>query len=184
MAILASIRHHRFLAILLLLLTVGPAARAQPSPEYKLKAVFLYNFAQFVDWPTNAFAETNSPLVIGVLGKDPFGKILDETIAGERIKNRPLEIRRFNKASEVTDCHVLFVSSSHSQEAAGLKGKGVLTVGDAPDFIEHGGMIRFFTEKNKLRFAINLEAAKADKLAISAKLLQLAEIVSLGHGPK
>ncbi len=183
MAFLISIRRRSFLVALLLLVTGWHTCLAQSSsPEYKLKAVFLYNFAQFVDWPANAFAETNSPLVIGVLGKDPFGKTLEETVAGEAIKNRRLEIRHFKQASEITGCQVLFISPSHAGECkailAKIKGRGILTVGDTSDFIEKGGMVRFFTERNKLRFAINLEAAKAGKLSISSKLLQLAEIVS------
>ena len=159
MAILKSLRRRFLLTALLLALTGLPVGFAQQAtPEYKLKAVFLYNFAQFVDWPTNSFADNNSPLIIGVLGKDPFGQTLDETVADEAVKNRKLVVRRFKQPSEVTDCHVLFVSSSHAGDAAALaaklKDRAVLTVGDAPDFIENGGLVRFFTEKNKLRFAI------------------------------
>ncbi len=175
-----------WLVISALLLSRGLAmpAPTPTSPEYQLKAVFLFNFAQFVEWPPTAFPEPQTPLVIGVLGEDPFGAYLDETVRGEKVNNRPLVVQRFRQPEEIKHCHVLFISRSErdrlGQILPSLKGRNILTVGDAEDFAGRGGMIRFVTEKNKIRLKINVEAAKAADLTISSKLLRPAEIVTSG----
>ena len=160
-----------------------PAETTSPQ-EPQVKAVFLFNFAQFVEWPTNAFPEAQTPLVIGVLGDDPFGAYLDETVRGERVNNRSLVVRRFRRVEDIQICHVLFISQSEAERLdqilAGLKGRTILTVSDTESFSRRGGMIRFVTEKNKIRLRINLEAAKAARLTISSKLLRPAEIVTPG----
>ena len=160
------------------------SAQTASSREYQVKAVFLFNFAQFVEWPTNAFPEAQTPLVIGVLGQDPFGAYLDETVRGEKVNNRSLIVERYRRVEEIKTCHVLFISRSEvdrlAEILANLKGRNILTVGDAENFAERGGMIRFVTEKNKLRLKVNLEAAKAANLTISSKLLRPAEIVTPG----
>lgn len=171
-----------FLIILTLIGVVLPfSGQSQTPPEYKIKAVYLYNFVQFVDWPTNAFADPQSPLVIGILGEDPFGTFLRETVAGETVKGRKIELRQFEGIQEVEDCHMLFISGSERRRLktilASLKGRSILTVGELEGFATEGGMVRFITENNKIRFRINLEAAKEGNLSFSSKLLQLAEIV-------
>jgi len=162
------------------------AAETGPSHEYQIKAVFLYNFAQFVDWPPKAFSETQGPLVIGILGDDPFGSFLDETVQGERARGRALVVRRYRRAEEIDVCHVLFISQSesgHLNEIMGrLKGRSILTVGDMEAFSRRAGMIRFVTENKKIRLHINVEAARAADLAISSKLLRPAEIVTTEKG--
>jgi hypothetical protein len=151
-----------------------------PSAEYQVKAVYLFNFAQFVEWPAKAFPDPQRPLVIGVLGDDPFGNYLDETIRGESVNKRALTVQRFRRVGEVKTCHVLFISRSESdrleQTFSSLKGRHILTVGDTDDFTQRGGMIRFVIEKSKIRVRINLGAVKAADLAISSKLLRVAEI--------
>lgn len=179
-----------WLVLSLLLLSGGAETLAQPAPEpareYQIKAVFLFNFAQFVDWPPAAFPEPQTPLVIGVLGEDPFGASLDETVRGEKVGNRPLVVQRYREPQEIKTCHVLFISQSEAgrleQILASLKGRNLLTVGDAGEFSQRGGMIRFVTENNKIRLRINVEAAKAAALTISSKLLRPAEIVVTGKG--
>jgi hypothetical protein len=167
------------------LATATPAGAQMASPgEYQIKAVFLFNFVQFVDWPAAAFPDAQTPLVIGVLGKDPFESTLDEAVRGETVHSRHLVVRRFSNIEDVKDCHVLFISRSESAHLdrilSSLKGRTILTVGDVDGFSEQGGMIRFVTEKNKVRFRINLESAKAAGLTISSKLLRPAEIVGSG----
>ncbi len=175
-----------WLVISVLLLSRGAASPAPTpsSPEYQLKAVFLFNFAQFVEWPPTAFPEAKTPVVIGVLGEDPFGAFLDETVRGEKVNNRPLVVQRFRRVEEIKTCHVLFVSRSERERLGqilpSLKGRNILTVGDAEDFAVRGGMIRFVTEKNKIRLRINVDAAKTADLTISSKLLRPAEIVTSG----
>jgi len=156
-------------------------AQAEPSREYEVKAVFLFNFAQFVEWPPGVFPDAGAPLVIGVLGDDPFGPFLDETVRDEKVNGRPLAIRRFRHLEEIDRCQILFVNLT---EAAGLekvfdalRDRNVLTVGESDRFATRGGMIRFMTEKNKIRLRINLESVTAGGLKISSKLLRPAEIV-------
>ena len=159
-------------------------AAAAPAAEYQLKAVFLFNFAQFVEWPAEAFPEPKAPLIIGVLGDDPFGTYLDETVHGEKVNDRPLSIQRYRRIDDIKTCHILFISRSEANQLepifASLKGRHVLTVSDFSGFAQSGGMIRFVTEKNKIRLRINLEAAKTAELTISSKLLRPAEIVTPG----
>ena len=175
-------RRRRLWLALLLSLAAGAAAAAAELRDYEVKAVFLFNFAQFVDWPQAAFGDAQSPLVIGILGEDPFGAYLDETVRGERVKDRPLVVHRYSRVEEVADCQILFISSSESgrleQIIGSLRGRSILTVGELDGFSRMGGIIRFVTEKNKIRLRINLGAAKAAGLTISSKLLRPAEIVS------
>lgn len=175
----ATVRRLSFL--LLLLFGVARAATPAP-PEYQLKAVFLFNFAQFIEWPAEAFAAPNTPLVIGVLGKDPFDTQLDDTVRDEVVAGHPLEIRRFKEAGEIDRCHILFISRSESERLpsvlAELRGRSILTVGDTEGYALRGVMIRFVSEKNRIRLRINLDAAKAAGLVVSSKLLRPAEIVT------
>jgi hypothetical protein len=175
-----------WLATSALLISSGPAASAQTaiSREYQLKAVFLFNFAQFVDWPPETFVSPQAPLVIGVLGDDPFDGYLDEILHDEKVNNHPLVIQHYQRVEEIDTCQVLFIGRTgiHQLEhiLAALKGRSILTVGDMEDFAQDGGIIRFITENNRIRFRINVEAAEAAHLVISSKLLRLAEIVTPG----
>jgi hypothetical protein len=157
-----------------------PSAQTAPPAEYQIKAVFLFNFAQFTEWPPAAFADATSPLIIGVLGTDPFGAYLDETVRNEKVNNRPLAIQRYRRVDEIKTCHILFISRSeteaYEQIFARLQGRSILTVGDAEGFATRG-MIRFLTEQNRIRLRVNLGAGKAAGLTISAKVLRSAEIV-------
>jgi len=175
-----------WLVILALLFSGVKDLSAQPvSQEYQVKAAFLYNFSQFIEWPASVLPGNQSPLVIGVLGEDPFGGYLDELVRGERVGNHPLVVRRFRQVAEIQTCHILFVSQSESKQLeqifSYLKGRNILTVGDAENFAIRGGMIRFITENNRIRFRINLAAARAESLTISSKLLRAAEIISPGR---
>jgi hypothetical protein len=161
-----------------------PGNTSTQSPEYQLKAVFLFNFAQFVEWPASAFPESNTPLGICILGEDPFGGYLDETVRGETVANHPLTVRRYRTVNEIKGCHILFVSRQEQGRVAeivdSLKGRSVLTVSDAERFASRGGMIRFVTDHNRIRLRINLEAARAANLTLSSKLLRPAQIVPAG----
>jgi hypothetical protein len=167
-----------------LLLLAGPDMSAQtaPSKEYQVKAVFLFNFAQFVEWPPAAFGDGNSPLVIGVLGDNPFGTYLDETVRDEKVGNRPLEVRRYQRVDEIKTCHVLFVGVSEANRLelilASLKDRSILIVGDSNDFVQRGGMIQLASSQSRIRLRINEGAAKTANLTISSKLLRSAELVT------
>lgn len=153
-----------------------------PRSEYQLKAVFLFNFAQFVEWPHQAFPQPQSPLVIGIFGEDPFHDLLDEIVKGEVVNGHPLIVKRYTNIEEAPACHILFINIADQdklkQVLATVKGRSTLTVSDRPEFIRLGGMIRLLTERNRIRFAINPEASKAAGLTISSKLLNLAEIAA------
>lgn len=150
------------------------------TPEYQVKAVFLFNFSQFVEWPEQTFENPKSPLIIGILGSDPFGSFLEETIRNEEINGHPLALKRFQKFDQVDTCHILFISSDISSKmnlvTKSLKGKNILTVSDANNFVKNGGMVRLFTENNKIKIRINLENIKAEKFTVSSKLLRLAKL--------
>ncbi len=169
-----------FMSILLEISGTDLLGQANPAPEYQLKAVFLYNFAQFVDWPPQAFSDAQAPIVIGILGDDPFGSYLDETVRGEKVNGHPLVVQRLRRLSDVKAVHVLFISESESdrveQIVAALRGRPVLTVGDTEDFCARGGMVRLLNEKNKIRVRINLEPVKSAGLAVSSKLLRVADV--------
>lgn len=183
MAVL-KLRHTVAIVAVLLALAAAPVrAQAPAAPtEYQVKAVFLFNFSQFVDWPAAAFADGRAPLVIGVLGSDPFGATLDEIVRGETVNGRPLAVRRYQSVEQIDVCHILFIERSQSERLdavlAALKGRNVLTVGDFEGFARRGGMIRFMTVGNKIRLRINLAAAQEAKVTISSKLLRPAEIVA------
>lgn len=166
--------------------TVPVKTESLPDREYRVKAVFLYNFAQFVQWPQGSFPDSGSPLVVGVLGSDPFNFYLDEVVKGEQVGGHPIKVVRHEKIEDVKDCHVLFVSASETQRLApilsSLKARKILTVGESDLFSRMGGMVSFVTRQGKIRLKVNLEAVQAADLTLSAKLLRLAEIVPPGKG--
>ncbi|HTF29246.1 MAG TPA: YfiR family protein [Flavitalea sp.] len=175
----------RFIITILLLVTNFPVvAMKQPAQEYQLKAVFLFNFTQFVDWPPSSFDTDQSPVVIGVLGDNPFGSYLDEIVSGESIRGHPVVVHYYKNVEDVQECHILFVTlteiTKRKKVIEPLKGKDILTVSDALHFAAEGGMIRFFIANNNIKFQINLESARASKMVFSSKLLRLAEIYKPG----
>lgn len=153
---------------------------AQPSREYDVKAVFLFNFASFVEWPKEVRPPAGKPIIIGVLGRDPFGTVLDEVVADEILKGNPLEVRRYRTADEAKECHILFISPSESanlpQILQVLRGRPVLTVADMPRFAASDAIITF-TTGTRVQLHVNPAAAQKAGLAISAKLLRVSTIV-------
>jgi len=148
----------------------------------QIEAAYLFNFARFVEWPGTVFADEHAPLVVGILGQDPFGSLLDDLVAGEKIHGRSLVVRRFTRVQEIGDCHILFISHSESdrvaQICAALQSRHILTVSDIPDFARHGGIIEFVQDADRIRFRISLKRARAELLEVSAKLLRPAEVIS------
>jgi YfiR/HmsC-like len=179
MGLLSAARLRLLLGACLLWSTLALAAG--PS-EYEVKAVFLFNFSQFIAWPPEAFPTAQTPLVIGVLGRDPFGAALDEVVRGETIEGRRLEVRRYQRVEDIELCHILFVDRSKRGELDSildhLRGRGVLTVGESANFARRGGIVQFVTMDKRIRLQINLDAAKTAGLTISSKLLRPAEIVA------
>ena len=159
----------------------GAETKTKRTREYDLKAAFLFNFSQFVEWPRDAFPQTNTPFVIGVLGEDPFGKSLDEIVANELARGHQIVVRRYRDVGQISACHILYVGASETPRFDSifefLRGKTILAVGEAERFTTRGGMIGFEVEDSKVRLKINFEAAKAARLTISSKLLRQADIL-------
>jgi hypothetical protein len=149
-----------------------------------VKAAFLFNFSQFVTWPPQAFGSASAPIVIAVLGRDPFGPDLDAIVSGQRVDGRALIVRRYQEVSEVDACHILFISRSETarlpQILESLRGRAILTVSDIEGSAQSGVMIDLVTEHHHVRMHVNLAAARSSGVTISAQLLRLAEII----GPK
>ncbi len=171
------------LAALVFVLGCAPLLAQRAARDQDVKATFLFHFCSFVQWPDTAFANPNAPLVIGILGPDPFGTFLDELVKGERVQSCPIEVRRFARVEDARAAHVLYIGNADAPDLgavlAALRGWPVLTVGESRRraFVSRGGMIGFVKEHDRLRLRINLDEARAAGLTLNSKLLRLAEIV-------
>jgi hypothetical protein len=168
--------------LVLLTFCFSDFAAAQASKEYQIKAVLLLNLTRFVSWPDAAFAGPDSPIVIGIVGRDPFGDALDEVVKGEQVNGRSIVVERYPTAEQIRPCQILFVSRSEKahikQILARAQNKPVLTVSEMEGFAgSDGGMVRLFVnEQKRVRLEVNLQAVEAHDLKLSAKLLQVAEV--------
>ena len=197
------------LAVLAAVFAPGMPAPASPSPA-EARVRCLYNCVEFVEWPAAAFAGADAPVVIGVIGKDPFGADLDR-LQQKTVNGRRLQVKRFKgalefrgeetpgrrqtdlasrqarKVAELKTCHILFISSSEKNFVPlilkPLKGASVLTMSDSDGFAGEGGMIRLLDEGERVQLEINLDAANKAGLKISSKLLSLAKVVRDGSSP-
>lgn len=149
--------------------------------EYQVKAVFLYNFTHFIDWPPASFESKYDSFIIGVIGNDPLAPFIEQAIKGEWIGTHILKLERFRSVEEISKCHILYVSSDDPDEVREIlrnaNKRKILTVGDTPNFARWGGMIRFYKENGKLRLQINNTVAKSEGLKISSKLLRVADVL-------
>lgn len=179
------------LAIILLIPLALPGvvspvrAQSETPTEYQVKAAFLYSFAKFVEWPADAFVHLQAPIVVGIVGRDPFGHALDGMIFGKTVNGRGFQVKRLEIGPELRGCHILFISSSEKNNLAhifeSLKGSSVLTVGETEQFVQSGGAIQLLLQDNKVRFEINVAAAALARLKVSSKLLALARSVVGEH---
>jgi hypothetical protein len=168
--------------------TDAHAQDTETSSEYLIKAGFIYNFASLVQWPSASFSQADSPIVIAVLGEDHFGTTLDRVLQGKKVDGRPFVIKRLRSLSELVkpvgnprECQILYVTASamsHLSEAIqAVRGLPILTIGEMPGFAKSGGIINLVLEDNRVRFEVNVKAAKDADLNISSRLLALARIV-------
>lgn len=194
------------LALVLFMTVTAPKAKAASvtSSEYQVKAAFLYNFIKFVDWPGEDNADGNEPIIIGIIGKDPFGDAF-KPIENKQIKDREVIVKRFKRLEEqeksgekdkddelqkqieaIRKCQLLFICPSEKTRLKGIidsvKDHSVLTVGDTEGFLDSGGIIEFVMEEKKVRFEINVAAAKSAKLKVRSQLLRLAKRI-VGEKP-
>jgi hypothetical protein len=147
--------------------------------EHRVKAVFLFKFFSFVEWPLEALPASSDSVVIGVLGSSPLLAPL-QSLQGQETSGRQLVVRTFASLAEMESCHILYVSPALVDELPAdphsLLRPGILTVGEERDFLHRGGIVAFFVEEERVRFEINLEAARKANLKISSQLLSLARI--------
>jgi hypothetical protein len=150
-------------------------------PEYQVKAAYLFNFLKFIQWPEDAFTDSLAPIVIGIVGDDPFGSALPEVVVGKTVQGRDLVIRKYHSGENLRGATILFISTSEKkrlpQILASLHGSSALTVADVNGFLDEGGMIQFVSENDRVRFSINVDATSRARLKVSSKLLSLARAV-------
>jgi hypothetical protein len=164
-------------------LCARPSAAQPPdaSLERNVKAAFLYNFTRFVQWPAAAFEEPEDPVHVCVVADAGFERAIDEVLANERVSGRPLTRLSPREVEATRGCQVLFVARSAQSRAAAIlasaRTRPVLTVGDADDFLQRGGIIGFVIEDGRVRFDVDLARARANGLTISSRLLQVARRV-------
>jgi hypothetical protein len=180
-------RHEGWLRLLLAWLLVsglasGPRAAAILT-EYEVKAGFLYRFGWFVEWPATAVQRQSHVFIIGVLGANPFGDLLDEIMQGKTVRERSVVVQYYQQAEDVVDSHVLFISAAEEPRLpailAGLGQTPVLTVSDMARFTERGGMIELRLVDRKVHFDVNVDATERAGLKLSSQLLRLAKVI---HG--
>jgi hypothetical protein len=161
------------------LMLLAPGVRGQQPTEAEVQAAFLMNFTKFIEWPANAFADTNSPFTMCILGKDPFGRALDDLLAGETVGTRNVAVRRMAEAPQAHACQMVFFGGprGETRAALGSLGAGVLTVGEGDTFLREGGIIAFVIDNRRVRFDINQALAEKNGLKLSSRLLTVARFV-------
>lgn len=154
---------------------------AESLPESQIKAAFLVNFPKYVDWPAEAFVQTNSPVIIAVLGRTEVTAELRKIITGRSVNGRPLLLKPLASGEEPGSCHILFISATAPELSpdvlARLTADAVLTVGESAEFLERGGIINLARREQKIALEVNLPAAEHARIEISSKLLSVARVV-------
>jgi hypothetical protein len=177
----AGLRIFLSFAIVSLLASPTPLrAQSALQREYEIKAAYLYNFITYIDWPADALPPVGSTLTIGVVGENPFGSALNP-LNGKKVKGRTLAVKQISSVKDLEQCQMVFICPSEKARLAEilsqLKDSRVLTVSEMDGFAEQGGIINFISERNRVRFEINPEAARRLGMTISSELLKLAKLV-------
>jgi hypothetical protein len=171
------------LTLILFMLSHGSVSYAAPpiAPEYQVKAVFLYNFANFIRWPRTAFSNSHAPFNICILGDDPFQQDIDATVENEQVHRHAVKVKRLNNRFNTDGCQILFISRSKAAHFTRIlnliRKRPILTVSDIDDFVARGGMIQFFKYRKRIRFYIAPDTLKESELRASGNLLRVAKIV-------
>lgn len=168
--------------VIVCLLTFGIAVWCAADTETRVKVAFLYNFSKFVTWPPTAFDTPNAPIIIGIVGKNPFGDVIN-SLHDKKVKDRRIRVAWYRKMNRLNQCHILFVAVSQKVQMEkilnNLDQKPILTVSDIHGFASNGGCIELFRKNKKINFKINLAATQRAQLQISSQLLKLAEIINI-----
>jgi hypothetical protein len=169
-----------WVAVAVFLLPLTMAAQPSEARDYEVKAGFLVKFTQYTTWPSNTFNSSTAPIVIGVLGEEPFFKQMEQEAKGV-VGFRPVVVRHLNTVEEGTHCHVVFISEAESRNEVewfdALKGKSILTVGESDRTIERGAVMRFVIKNKNVRFEANLSAAAENQLELNERMLAVASKV-------
>ncbi len=172
--------------LILALLGLGMPALGQEkrsAEEYELKAAFLLNFAKFVEWPPPARPPPGAPVRIGIVGKDPSGGTIQNSLNGKTVNEGPIVVEIIERAEQAQGCHLLFVPSGDRDLEAvilkAVKGRPVLTVGEREGFLQSGGLFNFYSEDKKLRLELDNDSIRSAGMVVSSKLLRLARIVKV-----
>jgi hypothetical protein len=166
--------------VLLVLSLCQTSGADAPSREYQVKAAFIYNFTQFVEWPADSFAKDDSPFVVIVLGNDPFNGALEQTMAHKVVGSHPIVVKHCGSVDSMEPCQLLFVASGQAGSMNAILSKigknPVLTVGESDSFMSDGGAVRLFLDGGHMKFELNPDVCTAARLVVSAKLMSLAKI--------
>jgi hypothetical protein len=164
----------------LLLAFCGPCGADTSTREYQVKAAFIYNFTQFIDWPAGALEKDDSPLVVAVVGNDPFNGALEQAMANKTVGTHPIVVKHFASVDAIDACQLLFVPAAQDGSLGAILSKvgngRILTVGETDAFIAAGGAIRLYVDGGRMRFELDPDACDAAKLVVSAQLMKLAKI--------
>ena len=147
-------------------------AETAPIDEYKVKAGYLFNFTKFIAWP----ADNTETFNICIVGNDPFGESINP-IEQRTAFNRPIKLFRLTAINAESHCHIVYMNADGSVKTPGSGAKNGLTVGENADFITQCGMIAFIKQQDKIKLQINLKLLQQNGLKVSAKLLEVAELV-------
>jgi hypothetical protein len=172
------------LALAMLLFPTTLRAQDPTVPEHRVKAAFLYQFAGYVEWPPNSFAEPDSPVTIAVIGAEPVATELKQLVTGRTVRGRPVTVRAMKPGETLAGIHILFIGSAENARLAqivqGAKQRPVLTVTEADGALGHGSMINFVIIDRRVRFEVALDAVEKSGLRLSSRLLAVAQQVKTG----
>ena len=178
----------RLTSVIWLSLASPLAGADEPQLEHKVKAACLYNFAANTEWPVEAFATPDAPLVVGLVGEVPFGALFERGVQDKTVQGRRILVRHLDPSADPVGCHVLFLAALGETRLASLlaiaAAQPVLTVGEAEGFAQSGGIINFIKVGGSVRFEVNTAAAARAHLKLGSQLLKLAVIVKDGGKPK
>jgi hypothetical protein len=172
--------HPLIMLISIVLIMPEQSCAQMKDREQQIKAIYIINFTRFIEWPHETLREPDSPLIIGVIGDPNIYKHVETVIKGEKIGHRPIIIQQFVYPDQIKNCHFLYIGLSDPDQVRSILDNklygSAITISDEPNFLRWGGAIRFYNEKEKIRFEINTESSKKSNVKISSKLLNLAKI--------
>ena len=181
----SRIRRASFFTLLVvwLFLSTSPEALSQDQEdaEYSVKLAFLFNFTKFVEWPPDSYRDPQAPLVICIIGRDPFRQDLEAELRTRKVGDHPVEVKTLRSSDKLSACHIVFVPVTEKDLGrifSGLQGSSTLTVGETTGFAALGGIINLTVEGNNVHFEVNRLAADRAGLKIGSRLLSIAKIVT------